>query len=287
MTRFKENILGYDVDYLSSSECVESIFCSTFTTPGNSLRCIWLACINPHSYVVALDDEQFKRALLDADWLVPDGAGIVLASRLLGGIIRHRVTGSDIFCGLHERMNITGEMSVFFLGSTEKTLSIIRERMAIDYPKIRVAGTYSPPFRHSYSFSELDDMINTINAAKPDVLWVGMSAPKQEKWIFDNRLRLQVKFVGAIGAVFDFYSGQVKRSHPIFQRLGFEWLPRLTQQPKRLWKRTFVSAPIFLWHIIKIKIGRTRLRTVLGLLGEVSVILRDLLRRLCRRGSSK
>jgi N-acetylglucosaminyldiphosphoundecaprenol N-acetyl-beta-D-mannosaminyltransferase len=98
-------------------------------------------------------------------------------------------------------------------------------------------------------------MIAAINASKADVLWVGMTAPKQEKWIFENRARLNVKFAGAIGAVFDFYTGRVKRSHPVFQRLGLEWLPRLVQQPRRLWRRMFVSAPIFVWHVLKQKVG--------------------------------
>jgi N-acetylglucosaminyldiphosphoundecaprenol N-acetyl-beta-D-mannosaminyltransferase len=94
-------------------------------------------------------------------------------------------------------------------------------------------------------------MVNAINQTQPDVLWVGMTAPKQEKWIFQNLHRLDVKFAGAVGAVFDFYVGNVKRSHPVFQRLGLEWLPRLVQQPGRLWKRMFVSAPIFVWHVVK------------------------------------
>jgi N-acetylglucosaminyldiphosphoundecaprenol N-acetyl-beta-D-mannosaminyltransferase len=93
-------------------------------------------------------------------------------------------------------------------------------------------------------------MIDLINQSKADVLWVGMTAPKQEKWIYQNKNRLSVKFIGAIGAVFDFYTGEVKRSPVLFQKLGLEWLPRLIQQPKRLWRRMFISAPYFLWHVI-------------------------------------
>ena len=250
----KENILGYGVDALSVEECVGSMF----DTLGKNHRCNWLACLNPHSYAVALDDEIFSRALKDADWLVPDGMGIVMASRMLGGTIRERVTGSDVFCGLHQRMNVEGGMSVFFLGATEETLALIRTRMAMDYPDIRVAGTYSPPFKSAYSPDELDEMINAINVAAPDVLWVGMTAPKQEQWIYNNRARLNVKFAGAIGAVFDFYIGRVKRSHPVFQRLGLEWLPRLLQQPRRLWRRMFVSAPVFVWHVFRQKLRVSR-----------------------------
>lgn len=257
MIRTGEDIAGYTVYKPGVQACVEDI-ATWVRQAGSNGHCRWLACMNPHSFVVALDDALFSQALKDADWLVPDGVGIVLASRLLGGHIQERVTGPDVFLDLHRRMNAAGGMSVFFLGSTEETLALIRARMASDYPDIRVAGTYSPPFKPGYSPAELDDMVAAINAAAPDVLWVGMTAPKQEKWLFEHRARLNVKFAGAIGAMFDFYTGRVKRSHPVFQRLGLEWLPRLLQQPRRLWRRMFISAPVFVWHVIKQKIRQGR-----------------------------
>ena len=215
----------------------------------------WLACFNPHSYAVALKDKVFARALKDADWLAPDGAGVVLASRLLGGSINERVTGSDVFAGLNRRMNAADSMRVFFLGVTNETLSAITQRMMQDYPNIKVAGVYSPPFKDVYSNFEITEMVKAVNSAAPDVLWVGMSAPKQEKFIFENRARLNVKFVAAVGAVFDFYSGNVKRDKDSwFVNHHLEWLPRLLQEPGRLWKRMFVSAPVFVWHVVKQKI---------------------------------
>lgn len=248
----KENILGYDVNTISVGVFEDQLFQSLQMEKNT-----WLACFNPHSYALALKDEMFSRGLKSADWLVPDGAGVVLASRLLGGRIKNRITGSDVFAGLHKRMNATGNMSVFFLGSTEETLARIRERMACDYPNINVAGTYSPPFKDIFSQAEVDNMIDAVNTAEPDVLWVGMTAPKQEKFIFENRELLKVKFVAAVGAVFDFYAESVKRSHPWFQNHGLEWLPRLIREPGRLWKRTFISAPVFLLHVgKKVLMGR-------------------------------
>jgi N-acetylglucosaminyldiphosphoundecaprenol N-acetyl-beta-D-mannosaminyltransferase len=135
---------------------------------------------------------------------------------------------------------------VFFLGSTEETLRDIRQNMARDYPNVTVAGTYSPPFKAEYSEAEIDNMVAAINAARADVLWVGMTAPKQEMWIHAVRERLNVRFAGAIGAVFDFYTGRIKRSHPIVQRLGMEWVSRFVQEPRRLWRRVFISIPIYL-----------------------------------------
>jgi len=131
-----------------------------------------------------LKDKVFTRALKDADWLLPDGAGVVLASRFLGGAITERVTGSDVFTGLHKRMNAAGTMRVFFLGSNQETLEIIQKKMAQDYPHIKVGGMYSPPFKDVYSRAEISGMIKAVNSAAPDALWVGLSAPKQEKFIF-------------------------------------------------------------------------------------------------------
>ena len=252
MSESVENIAGYAVSTQGVRACVTDIIArvKNEVQTGERGLCHWLACMNPHSYAVALHDVPFSQALHAADWLIPDGSGVVLASKMLDGKIRERVTGSDIFQGVHEELNRTSGHSVFFLGSTEETLAALQKRMAVDYPNVRVVGGYSPPFKPIYSQDELNAMVAAVNAVAPDVLWVGMTAPKQEKWIFENHARLNVKFAAAIGAVFDFYTGQVKRSHPVFQRLGLEWLPRLIQQPRRLWRRMFVSAPIFVWYVL-------------------------------------
>ena len=241
-----EKILDYRVANVGVASCVDSIV----EWVKNGDRCRWLACINPHTYVVSLSDDALSTALNEADWLIPDGVGIVLASRFLGGRIRERVTGSDIFRRVQDKLNLLGGASVFFLGSTDETLAAIRDRMAVDYPNVRIAGTYSPPFKSVFSDEDNKLIVEAINTAAPDVLWVGMTAPKQEKWIYQNLNQLNVKFAGAIGAVFDFYAGRIKRSNPLFQRLGLEWLPRMIQEPRRLWRRMFVSAPIFMWHVV-------------------------------------
>lgn len=246
----KQKILGYAIDALTPGECCDQI-CDAIEVGEKR----WLACMNPHSYSAALQDAKFSSALHGADWLVADGVAILLASKILGGRICERVTGSDVFEGVLERLNCSGGKRVFFLGATEETLAAIRKRLAQDYPEVTLAGTYSPPFKPDYSQAELDEMIGTINISRADVLWVGMTAPKQEKWIMDNLPELDVHFAAAIGAVFDFYTGRVKRSHPAFQRIGLEWLPRLLQEPKRLWRRTFVSAPIFFFHVAREKLG--------------------------------
>lgn len=249
-----ENILGYQVRHDGFESCLGDIVKSI----DQNTQKKWLACLNPHSYVVAIDNPDFQAALRAADWLVPDGAGIVLGSRILSGKIQQRITGPDIFFGLNNHMQKSGGYSVFFLGSTEKTLGTIFERMSSDWPDIQIAGTFSPPFKFSFSDDDIELMVSEINAVQPDVLWVGMTAPKQEEWIHRVLPQLDVRFVAAIGAVFDFYIGRIKRPHPVFRRLGLEWLPRLMQEPRRLWRRMFVSAPIFLWHVLLARLNVTR-----------------------------
>jgi N-acetylglucosaminyldiphosphoundecaprenol N-acetyl-beta-D-mannosaminyltransferase len=241
-----ESVLSFPVTTLGVSEAVALVH-SWIKSPSG-MR--YVVCANPHSLVTAKRDPAFSAALTDSDLSIPDGIGIVLASRISGGSIRTRITGYDIFAGICRALDREGGRSVFFLGASEDTLRIIRDRFHRDYPQLTVAGTYSPPFAATFSADEDAEMIRQVNAAKPDVLFVGMTAPKQEKWIHQHRNQLQSSVALAIGAVFDFYSGRIKRSHPAFQRAGLEWLPRLLREPRRLWRRNLVSSPVFVWRVL-------------------------------------
>jgi N-acetylglucosaminyldiphosphoundecaprenol N-acetyl-beta-D-mannosaminyltransferase len=241
-----EDILGYPITTLSRSDCMDCIA----HWIENASQGKYFVCANPHSLEVAETDAVFDEAIRSADLIVPDGIGIVMGSKILGGGIQDRVTGSDILLGLSNRLNQKNGCSVFFLGSTEDNLKKIREKMNQDYPNITVAGTYSPPFRAEFSEEDNSLMIEAINRVKPDVLWIGMTAPKQEKWIYENRDKLDVKLLGPVGAAFDFYTGNAKRSSLFFQKIGFEWLPRFLREPRRLWRRNLVSNPRFLLRVI-------------------------------------
>ncbi len=246
-----EKIADFPVTTRSGEECI-SLIADWLIGVQNGK---YFVCANPHSLEVARKDPNFDRAIRNADLVVPDGVGIVLASKIFNGSIRERITGMDIFLGLSEALNKGKGGRCFFLGSTEGNLMKIKEKMHFDFPNISVAGTYSPPFKPEFTEEDNELMIEAINRTEPDVLWVGMTAPKQETWIYKNRSRLNVKFIGAIGAVFDFYTGNVKRSHPVFQRLGLEWLPRLLREPRRLWRRNFISNPSFLIRVIRHKLN--------------------------------
>ncbi len=214
-----------------------------------------LFCANPHSLVAVYSDAQFLAALRAADYLIPDGAGIVLASKILNGTISRRITGYDIFAGLGERWEREGTKSFYFLGSSEEVLGKIRTRMLSEYPHVAVSGTFAPPFRQDFSDEENTRMIEEVNRAAPTALWVGMTAPKQEKWIQKHLSRLDVPFIAAIGAAFDFFAGTRRRASTLLQDAGLEWLPRLVREPRRMWRRNFVSSPVFLYHILRQKAG--------------------------------
>lgn len=248
-----ENIVGYYISTLDKKACIQKIFRLTESGRKGS----YFVCANPHSVETARSDILFDASIRNADLVIPDGAGMVIASRILKGNIRHRVTGTDIFMGLCQILNQSQGFSMFFLGSSDEILEKIREKMGRDFPNIRVAGTLSPPYKPDFSDEDNQQMINAINQVQPDVLWVGMTAPKQEKWIYQHKDRLNVKFMGPIGAVFDFYTGNVRRSHPIFQKIGLEWLPRLLKQPMHLYQRTLLSAPKFLIRVIGQKFKMT------------------------------
>jgi N-acetylglucosaminyldiphosphoundecaprenol N-acetyl-beta-D-mannosaminyltransferase len=148
-----------------------------------------------------------------------------------------------------QQLSLRGGFRVFLLGSSDANLDAMRARIAINYPGVVVAGTLSPPFRDEFSDSESARMVAAINDSKADVLWVGMTAPKQEKWIYKHLAQTNVRFAGAIGAVFDYYTGRVKRPSALARRLGLEWLVRLAREPRRLWRRNLISTPRFAYRV--------------------------------------
>lgn len=242
-----EDILGFPITNQSDEICYNELI--SWIKEESTGK--YVGCANPHSLVTSFDDPLFRQALLKADMLLPDGVGIVWASRLLGGSIQKRITGSDLFFKMSKKLNDQGGGRYFFLGSTQKVLDKIQLKMAKDFPNISIVGVLSPPFKEHFNPEENQKMVEIINASQANVLWVGMTAPKQEKWIFEHREVLKTKIIGGIGAVFDFYTGNRKRSHPLFQKVGLEWLPRLIMEPHRLWRRNFVSTPLYILRVLR------------------------------------
>jgi N-acetylglucosaminyldiphosphoundecaprenol N-acetyl-beta-D-mannosaminyltransferase len=202
-----------------------------------------LACANPHSLVVARSDPLFHQALTSCSEIVADGVGVGVACRLAGLAVPPRVTGFDFFSSMMSELNRRGGRTCFF-GSSEAVLGRIRQRVATEYKNVHV-DVLSPPFGE-WPDAVNESFLRRISDAKPDVLWVGMTAPRQEKWVHTNAARLEVPVIGSVGAVFDYYAGTVHRAPQWYQEHGLEWLYRLCREPNRLWRRTLLSAPLFL-----------------------------------------
>ena len=242
------NFLGYPTFTGTVSSCVDQIV----GTLGSGTESTYLCCLNPHSYSVARHDSLFEKSLKVSTWLVPDGIGVVLGIKFLGEKVAGRVTGSEIFAGVMKGLEERGG-SAFFLGSTQSTIDAMVAKANKDFPAVRLGGL-SPPFKEQFSEDDNSSIIAVVNEFRPDVLWVGMTSPKQDKWIYSNRKHLNVRFCAGVGAVFDFYAGKVNRPSKSFRKLGLEWLPRLLREPSRLWKRTLVSGPIFVYAVMSYKV---------------------------------
>ncbi len=245
--------------------------------------------INAHSFNTAKKDKLFAEALTNGDALIPDGVSIVKACRRIKAKSqpKERIAGWDLFefemnkleqlgvrneeCGENNseldnsqsasadnsKLKIQNSkfrerpLTVMFMGSSQKVLDLIVKRAAKVYPHLKVV-TYSPPYKPEFSDEDNKAIIDAINATDPDLLWIGMTAPKQEKWTYTHWKELNIHcHVGTIGAVFDFFAGTVERAPMWWQRHGLEWLYRLLKEPKRMWRRYIIGNALFLWNMTK------------------------------------
>lgn len=191
--------------------------------------------VNAHSFNTAKKDQLFADALTNGDVLIPDGVSIVKACKWIKAKSqpKERIAGWDLFSFEMNNLEKRGG-TVMFMGSSQKVLDLIVKRAAVDYPHLKVV-TYSPPYKPEFSDEDNKAIIDAINAANPDLLWIGMTAPKQEKWTYSHWNELNIHcHVGTIGAVFDFFAGTVERAPIWWQEHGLEWLYRLIREPKRM-----------------------------------------------------
>lgn len=233
-----------------------------FLQPGS--KCV-VNTINQYSYIMAEKDPVFKKALLGSDVLLPDGIGIVVAAKVMTNKKIKKIAGADLHLYLLQRLQATGG-SCFYLGSSETTLSAIGQRLGREFPGVR-AGFYSPPFKQVFDENDNRKMVEAVNTFRPDVLFIGMTAPKQEKWSADHRDQLQANVICSIGAVFDFYAGTISRPGNIWIKLGLEWFVRLVREPRRMSKRYLYYGFPFVLMIARQKIRNLFLRKAKTALG--------------------
>lgn len=210
--------------------------------------------INPHSYLISQSNKVFFEALKSSDVLLPDGIGIVWAKQLLHKTKIKKIAGYDLFMHLMNDLN-NKKGSCFFLGASENTLKMIQKRASKEFPNVTV-HSYSPPYKKEFTNEDNVKMFTLINKVEPDILFVAMTAPKQEKWVYKNNQYINPKLICSIGAVFDFYSGTVTRPSKFWIKAGLEWLPRFIHEPLRLAKRNLISTPKFILQVLYMKISK-------------------------------
>jgi len=215
-----------------------------------------ITTLNAHSFNTAQSDKTFQLALANSDALMPDGISVVWAIKWLTGKKIKKIAGEDLFYYEMNRINSIGG-KCFFMGSSELTLKKIKNRATREYSNIKTY-TYSPPYKSEFTVDENKTIVDKINSVQPDVLFIGMTAPRQEKWAYQHFENLMTGHVCCIGAVFDFYAGNINRSPKWIISLGLEWLYRLIKEPKRLWKRYLLGNIMFIYSIVTEKLETAR-----------------------------
>lgn len=233
MSRMK--FLNTEVDNLSMDEALKRINQLVIERKPSYV-------VTPNvDHIVKLDsDKKFREVYEDADLILTDGMPLIWISKLKGTPIKEKVSGSDLFPKICELSAQKG-YSIFLLGAAEGIAEKAAERLGNKYKNLRIVGTYSPKYGFEKDEKEIDKISSIIKLAKPDILAVGLGAPKQEKFIHEFKDKLEVPVSLAIGASIDFEAGNVERAPKWMQKYGLEWFYRLCREPKRMFRRYLVD----------------------------------------------
>ena len=237
MNNPRQPILGVNINLTNLDNTLNK--CSQFIGEKDKAY----ICLAPaHSVMDCYYDEEVRLSFNNSSLTVPDGMGVVWILKLKGNQSVGRVYGPDLLLNLCE-MSIQAGWKHYFYGSTKRILHDLEMNLVKKFPGLRISGTHSPPFTTG-KLIEDQEIIDQINGAAPDIIWVGLGSPKQDIWMAENRDRLNASILIGVGAAFDFISGNTKQAPRWIQRSGFEWLFRLMSEPGRLWKR-YVHYPLF------------------------------------------
>lgn len=237
-TSNKVRVVSLDVDVVEFASLIERI--DALRDQGG-----YVCFSTVHMVMEAVDNPEYAKKVNAADIIVPDGMPLVWMQKQAGRRDANRVRANDLMIGLCRFAEEKG-LSVGFYGAKEEVIEAIRARAARDLPDLKISYALSPPFR-PLSDEEDSEITAEIDAKAPDFLFVGLGCPKQERWMNAHRPRLKAVMLG-VGASFDFFAGNVAECPPWIGRLGLEWLFRLTQEPRRLWKRYLILNPRFAYR---------------------------------------
>ena len=235
------NILGVNIAVTNMSETVKYIEDNLDELKGN-----YICVSNVHTTVMAYENESYRNIQNGGALALPDGGPLSTISRKRGFAKAERVTGPDL---MHEIFKLSEEKQYthYFYGSTDDTLAVLEQKLKEKYPRLIVKGLYSPPFKSTIEL-ESQDKIKEINDMKCDFLWVGLGAPKQEIWMNYHKSLINSIMIG-VGAGFDYFSENIERAPKWMQNSNLEWLYRLMQDPKRLFKRYLYTNTKFIINI--------------------------------------
>jgi N-acetylglucosaminyldiphosphoundecaprenol N-acetyl-beta-D-mannosaminyltransferase len=244
------NVLGVGISVLNLQSAVE-----VMSTAVANDRKGYIAVTGVHGVSEAQDDADFRRILNAAFLCTPDGMPMVWMSRLAGHKEVSRVYGPDLMALICER-GLQNGWRHFFYGGAEGVAEELKSKLSARFPGLRVVGTYTPPFR-ALNATEESVLSEMVAATRPDFFWVGLSTPKQERFMAAYLPKLDAKLMIGVGAAFDFHAGKVKQAPRWIQRSGLEWAYRLYQEPRRLWRRYARNNPLFIGRVF---LQKTRLR---------------------------
>ena len=237
------NVLGVGISVLNLRTALEAMAAAV-----RERRKGYICVTGVHGVMEAQEDAAFKRILNGAFLCTPDGMPMVWAGKLAGHREMTRVYGPDLMLDVCAWSETSGAKH-FFYGGAEGVAELLARKLKEKFPKLEVTGTFTPPFR-KLNAKEEGDLQAQICAAQPDILWVGLSTPKQEKFMAEYLSKLDVTLMVGVGAAFDFHAGRVSQAPRWMQRSGLEWFYRLCCEPRRLWKRYFKNNPLFVWRAL-------------------------------------
>jgi N-acetylglucosaminyldiphosphoundecaprenol N-acetyl-beta-D-mannosaminyltransferase len=215
----------------------------------------YVCLCNVHVVVTACQDTEVRGIVNSADMATPDGMPVAWVLRLIGFSGQERINGPDLMVRVC-RAAAEKRVPVFFYGSRMETLEKLRTNLKNCFPKLEIAGAYSPPFR-ALAAEEDHAVIDLINSSEAGIVFVGLGCPKQEQWMADHRGKINAVMLG-VGAAFDFHAGTIKRAPKWMQKVGIEWFHRFLQEPRRLWKRYAITNSLFIWLVLKEFLSKKR-----------------------------
>ena len=248
MVTNRVNVLGVGISVLNLRTALDAIAAAV-----RERRKGYICVTGVHGVMEAQDNDDFKKILNSAFLCTPDGMPMVWAGKLAGHREMSRVYGPDLMLDVCAWSETSGAKH-FFYGGADGVAELLSQKLKEKFPKLQVVGIYTPPFR-ALNETEIKSLQAQIAAGSPDILWVGLSTPKQEKFMAEFLPKLDVTLMLGVGAAFDFHAGRVSQAPRWMQRSGLEWFYRLCSEPRRLWRRYLQNNPLFLLNFFLQKTG--------------------------------